>query len=510
MLPSASADRLMNRVRFIAPFLLACLPFSVLHSQTVKSFEGIHASQLAHPENDIDPNGAIGTKQYLEWTNVYFQAYDKVTFAPVWSAPKGGATPFTQNGLSNCSSIAGDGVVIFDRLAQRWVIGGHTSPGNKGTYYYCIAVSSTDDLSSPSLAWYAYEFDLTPVVGSNAAGQAYFPDWPKLGTWTDAYYLTFDLLDVNNHYMPVGAAACAIDRTMMLVHGKARTMQCFTDPANPPTQGRYLSHSMIPTDFEGATAPPAGHHEFLVSIQNPPMDSVSTTSSSINLWEFIVNWTNPPVSSFTGNTLHVASYTPGCYNLTNLGYTWCVPEPMLTPTGAHHKIDSVGDRVMPRLAYHNFGTYQSWLFAHTVRTGTGTNQQTGIRWYELRGSGVPTVHQSNTIQFGTSTYRFMPSIAQDKDGNAAVGYSFSSTTLHPGISASWWNLPNSSTPTELTLFKGTADQGNSFQYGDYTSMTVDPVDNCTFWYVNEYFTANQVSTLNWITRISNFKAPGCE
>ena len=150
----------MNRVRFIAPFLLACLPFSVLHSQTVKSFEGIHASQLAHPENDIDPNGAIGTKQYLEWTNVYFQAYDKVTFAPVWSAPKGGATPFTQNGLSNCSSIAGDGVVIFDRLAQRWVIGGHTSPGNKGTYYYCIAVSSTDDLSSPSLAVGSSRVDL--------------------------------------------------------------------------------------------------------------------------------------------------------------------------------------------------------------------------------------------------------------------------------------------------------------------------------------------------------------
>jgi len=147
--------------------------------------------------------------------------------------------------------------------------------------------------------------------------------------------------------------------------------------------------------------------------------------------------------------------------------------------------------------------------SHTIRTGTGANTQTGIRWYELRGNGVPTLYQSNTIKIDTSTFRFMPSIAQDKVGNAAVGYSFSSATLHPGIRAAWWNLPLSTAPTELTLFNGTADQGDSTQYGDYTSMTVDPADDCTFWYVNQYFTTNQTTTLNWLTRISHFKAPGC-
>ena len=165
---------------------------------------------------------------------------------------------------------------------------------------------------------------------------------------------------------------------------------------------------------------------------------------------------------------------------------------------------------MPRMTYRNFGTYESFLVSHTVRTGTNaTNQQTGIRSYELRGSGVPTLFQSSTIKIDTSTFRFMPSIAQDKNGNAAVGYSISSATLHPSIAASWWNLPRSSASTEFFLFKGTGDQGNAVQYGDYTSMTVDPADDCTFWYVNEYFVTNQTTPFNWHTRISNFAIPGC-
>jgi len=162
------------------------------------------------------------------------------------------------------------------------------------------------------------------------------------------------------------------------------------------------------------------------------------------------------------------------------------------------------------MAYRNFGSYESFLVTHTVRTGmNATNQQTGIRWYELRGSGVPTLFQSNTIKIDTSTFRFMPSIAQDKVGNAAVGYSFSGATLHPGMRASWWNLPLSTASTEFALFNGTGDQGNGIQYGDYASMTVDPVDDCTFWYVNQYFVTNQTTPLNWHTRISNFKIPSC-
>jgi hypothetical protein len=166
---------------------------------------------------------------------------------------------------------------------------------------------------------------------------------------------------------------------------------------------------------------------------------------------------------------------------------------------------------MFRMAYRNFGTYQSYLISHTIQIGTAVGSQTGIRWYELRGNGVPTVFQSGNISPDTSLYRFMPSMAQDSTGNAAVGYSTSSSAAHPGISASWWNLPSQTSPTEILLYAGTADQENTYRWGDYTSMTVDPINGCTFWYVNEYFTANQIGTGKpiWQTRISNFTAPGC-
>lgn len=495
---------------YLSAIFLAVFGFAVqVHAQTVTTFEGITASQLSNPKFDIDPNGAVGTKQYLEWTNVGFQAYNKTTSAPVWSSPQVGTSPWTKNGQTSCNSITGDGYVLFDRLAARWVIGAHNSPGINGTYLYCIAVSSTDDLSASNLRWYTFAFSLNSVAGKNSSGHTYFPDWPKLGAWPDAYYLTFDLLDVDNHYQPIGAAACALDRSHMLLNQTPRAMQCFTDPPSPPTAGRYLSHSLIPADFEGTNPPPAGRNEFLISIQNPPVDGVTTTSSALNLWAFHVDFNVPANSTFTNTTLHVPSYTPGCYNLTNVGYTWCVPEPMAGPTGGHRKIDSVGDRMMPRMAYRNFGSYESWLATQTVRTGLNTNQQTGIRWYELRGSGTPTLFQSNTIKIDTSNFRFMPSISQDKNGNAAVGYSISSAVAHPGIAASWWSLPRPSSPVELILYKGTGDQGNSVQYGDYSSMTLDPSDNCTFWYVNQYFVQNQTATPNWHTRIAKFKVAGC-
>ena len=136
------------------------------------------------------------------------------------------------------------------------------------------------------------------------------------------------------------------------------------------------------------------------------------------------------------------------------------------------------------------------------------SSQTGIRWYEFRGNGVPTIFQSGTVSPDTSLYRFMPSIAQDQSANAAVGYSVSSAATHPGISASYWNLTNQTTPTEIPLFSGSGDEENSYKWGDYTSMTVDPVGGCSFWYVNEYFPTNQTGTGKpiWQTRMFNFHA----
>jgi hypothetical protein len=493
-------------------FMLCALSSTFADGQVVvNTFEGIDASTDPHPELNIDPNGAVGTKQYMEWTNIAFQAWDKATHAPVWASPQVGILPWQQARITNCN-ISGDGFVIFDRIASRWVLGGHNPYNAGGNYYYCVAVSNTDDLSSPGLSWYTYRFFISPNLGTNAQGHTFFPDWPKLSTWIDGYYVAIDLLDPDNHYQPVGALVCALDRTNMLFGGSPRPMQCFTDPPTPPSVGRYLSHSLVPADVEGTMPPPDGRDEFLISLQNPPLDGVTVTSTALNLWDFHLDWDVPANSSFTNIALNVPSYEPGCYDLASVGNTYCVLElsPSSSGTG-HQHVDSVGDRLMPRFAYRNFGSYESFLVSHTIRVAiNAASTRTGVRWYELRGSGVPTLYQSGNVNPDTALYRTVPSIAQDQTGHAAVGYTVSSASVHPGIRASWWNLSAAYAPKEISLWNGTADEQGENYWGSYTSITVDPVDDCTFWYVDEYFATPQVgSSPNWNTRISNFKLPTC-
>lgn len=490
----------------LAGFVLLLCPLAV-HAQTVTTFEGIDASKVAKPQYDIDPNGAVGTKQYMEWTNSYYQAYSKTSpFSPVWTAPQAGATPWVTNGNTNCASIAGDGIILFDRLASRWVMAVHNAGST--TYYYCIAISNTDDLSSTSLAWYTYVIPLDNVLGTNSQGVTYFPDWPKLATWPDAYYFATDMEDPSNKYQEVGVLVCAFDRANMLVGGTANTPQCFHTPSTI-TSSLFLGHSFEPADVEGTTPPPTGAPEYFASIENPVADGVTTTSDTFNLWQFHVDWTNPANSTFTQSTVPVTAYTPGCYTTNAPTNTICVPEPSSATT--LNNIDSVGDRFMFRFAYRNFGTYESYLASHTIQVGTGALSQTGIRWYELRGSGIPALFQSGTISPDTSLYRMIPSIAQDQSGNAAVGYSTSSAAAHPSIAASWWSLTAQTAPTEISLMSGAGDEENTYHWGDYTSMTVDPVAGCAFWYVNQYFSTNQTGTSKpiWQTRISNFTVPGC-
>jgi hypothetical protein len=492
----------------------ATTSISTVIASTPVTFDGIAASDLnpntgPGPEISIDANGAIGTRQYLQWVNAYIQGFDKISQQPVWPSPQVASSLWTDptcSQLSGHGGIVGDGIVLFDRLANRWVVAGHTVPPlGTYTYTYCVAVSNTDDLNSPTFAWSGYAFLLDSYLGQNSNGHTYFPDWPKLGNWPDAYYMSADLNDVDNQFQEVGVLACALDRAHMLQGVAAQAPICFRNP-NPVTGSLYLAHSMIPADFEGYNPPLTGRHEYYTSIQNPPNDGVSTTSSTINLWDFHVDWTTPANSTFTQSSLPVNTYTPGCYLASAPTQSDCVPQPSTAPPVGY--VDSVGDRLQPHMAYRNFGTYESFLVSHTIQTNSST--QTGIRWYELQGSSTPTVFQQGTVNPDNSLFRFLPSIAQDKVGNMAVGYSVSSSTVHPGINASYWIPENPTSPAELSLVTGLGDQENSPKWGSYSSMTVDPTDDCTFWYVNEYFPVNQTGgNINWHTRISNFKVSTC-
>lgn len=498
-------------------FFLCFISLSgILSAQvTVQSFEGIDASTASANVHCcvVDPNGAVGTKQYMEWVDSAYQGYDKVTFAPVYVSKEGtsyplpGDSPWVESGMPNCQGTAGNGVIMFDHLASRWIVavrqGSTTAPGS---YYYCIAVSNTDDLTSSTFGWYTYALPLNNVLGENPEGNHYFPDYPKIATWIDAYYVTIDLEDPNNGDREVGVLVCALDRTNMLLgEASPRPPQCFSYPSTPGAV--FLGHSLLPADIDGTVGPPTGTPEYFVSIENP---SSGSTSTALNLWQLSVNWSAPSSSTFTGPTpITVPTYTPGCYDLSSPTNTACVPEPSSGSTGI--LVDSVGDRLMHRFAYRHYSTVpeQTFVVSQTVQVGTGSLSQTGIEWYAFRTPGV--LLKSGTMTLGDGNYRFVPSAAQDKVGNLAVGYSVSGTSLEPGIRASYENLRSGKTsPTEIDLLEGTADDESTYRWGGYTSMTVDPVDDCTFWYVNQYFTTPQIRGLTWQTRISFFQIPGCE
>jgi len=158
--------------------------------------------------------------------------------------------------------------------------------------------------------------------------------------------------------------------------------------------------------------------------------------------------------------------------------------------------------LMHRLAYRNFGSHESIVVNHAVVSGSGV----GVRWYEIRGlSGSPAIFQQATFA-PDATDRWMGSIAMDAAGNIALGYSVSSSSILPGIryTGRWTTDPPGTMQTETSLFEGSFAQTTIGAWGDYSAMTIDPVDNCTFWYANEYLSG---SVMSWSTRIASFRFP---
>ena len=189
----------------------------------------------------------------------------------------------------------------------------------------------------------------------------------------------------------------------------------------------------------------------------------------------------------------------------------CASSPTLTcipQAGTSTQLDSLGDRLMFRLAYRNFGTHESLVVNHSVKTSVAP---AGVRWYEIRNpnGGTPTVFQQGTLtDSGTSLW--MGSIAMDKVGDVALGFSESSSSIHPKI-AFTGRMPNDPAGTMegiTTIFSGAGSQtGGITRWGDYTAMAIDPSNECTFWYVNEYIPSN--GSFNFHTRLASFEFSSC-
>jgi len=409
-----------------------------------------------------DTVGAVGATQYVQVVNTGLAVFDKTTKNVVFG-PVPTNTLWSGFGGQCEDDNDGDAVVVYDKAANRWII----SQFAVGTtpYLQCVAVSHTSDATG---AWFRYAFSYGSV----------FPDYPKMGVWPDAYYETFNMFTGNSFS---GSKLCAYDRGAMLT-GAAATQQCF-----------QLSSSfggVLPSDLDGNTPPPV----------NAPNYMVNFDSNSLNLWKFHVDWINTANTSLSGPTnLAVAAFTPAC----NGGA--CVIQP------THEQLDTLADRVMHRLAYRNFGDHESLVVNHAVKVGTAMkNPYSGVRWYEIRSPATtPAIYQQSTFS-PDSSFRWMGSIAMDGAGNIALGYSVSSATLAPAIRYTG-RLSGDALNTlqaEATIVDGGGSQTTGLdRWGDYSAMTIDPVDDCTFWYTNEYLKTS--GTFNWSTRIGSLKFAGC-
>jgi hypothetical protein len=416
-----------------------------------------------------DTNGAVGATQYVQWVNTYFAVFDKTTGAIASGFPKAGNSIWAGFGGGCQTNNDGDPIVQYDKLANRWILtqfSVSTTP-----YLQCVAVSTSPDATG---SYYRYAFSY---------GNTQFNDYPKLGVWPDGYYISYNIF--NNAQTFAGSKVCALDRAKMLAGNTSATQQCF-----------QLSTSyggLLPSDLDGTTAPPAGSPNFFVNFG----------SNSLNLWKFHVDFANSANTTFTGPTnISVAAFNAACS-----GGGACIPQP-----NTSNKLDSLADRLMYRLAYRNRGGVESLVVNHSVTVGNKRTGITSVRWYEIRTpNGTPTVFQQGTLGTSDSIHRWMGSIAMDKQGNIALGYSASSGTVKPSIRYTGRLVTDAlgTMQTENIIQAGGGSQtGTLHRWGDYSAMTVDPVDDCTFWYTNEYLKAN--GSFNWSTRIASFKFPGCQ
>ena len=437
------------------------------------NFEGVGEGFAGYNANVAPPDttGNVGATQYVQWVNLDFAVFNKSTGVMVYG-PAAGNTLWAGFGGPCETRNDGDPIVQYDKAAGRWIMTQFALPSG-GPYTQCVAVSQTSDATG---AYHRYAFTYGTSVN----------DYPHMGVWPDGYYITYNMF-ANNGSTFSGSKVCAFDRARMLL-GQPATQQCF--------QLSTAYGSTLPADLDGTTAPPAGSPNYIIT----------EGTNALSFWKFHVDWTTPTNTTLTGPVnIPVAAFSHPCPT-TSRGA--CITQP-----GTQQKLESLADRLMYRFAYRNFGTHESLVVNQAVKTGsTKKNTATGIRWYELRnpGAATPTVYQQGTYA-PDANWRWMGSAAMDKQGNMAVGYSVSSGTVKPSIrfAARAATDPLNTLGAEVNLFTGTGVQTTGLaRWGDYSTLSVDPTDDCTMWFTTEYLAAN--GTWNWHTRISSFKLGSCQ
>jgi len=421
--------------------------------------EDDNASVVGYRVVPPDVQGDVGPNHYFQFINSVFQIFNKSGASVLGPAP--GNQIWAGFGGRCESDNDGDPVVLYDHLADRWLVtqfAVSTTP-----YYMCLAVSTT---GNPTGTYNRYAFSF----GNN------FPDYPKFGVWPDAYYMTTRNFAGGGSF--AGVQAVAFERAKMLA-GQSASGVIFNIPGGTDNDG------WLPADLDGP-APPAGTPGIFAGAPE------TVGSNQIVLYGMSVNWSSPSSSTLTLlGTLPVSPFDISVYSV-------------LQPKGGE-QLDVLPWFLMHRMQYRNFGTYQTLLLNHTVDVG---NNRAGIRWYELRKTASSwSVHQQGTYAPDDGQSRWMGSIAMNGNGDIGLAYSISSRNLFPSLRFTGQQAGGSGGVMDIpetVIYAGSGVQkANSYnRWGDYSALTVDPSDDNTFWYTGEYYANSAV--FDFKTRIASF------
>ncbi|CAN5191672.1 T9SS type A sorting domain-containing protein [soil metagenome] len=479
------------------------------------NFEGLsnqdNAIVIGGRVSPPDTVGEVGLTQYVQATNLLFRVFDKTTGAPL-TPPRRISALFTAlPAASRCRTRDdGDPIVLYDNLANRWFISQFVAADPR-PLSQCIAISQTSDATG---AYFVYEF---------TSPNNLFADYPKYGVWPDGYYSTANQFNPPPNQTFAGVGVYAYDRAKMLVGDPTASYVYFNLQGAFPNQ---VPRSLLPSDADGMTPPPAGAPNVFAYYN---ANEFLNETDSLRLFNFTANFANPAMSTFTeraDSPLAVAPFDPLNPSIAPNGRD-DIEQPRPAPVNSA-SLDSIGDRLMNRLQYRNFGSFEALTVNHTVNAGTRTpgflptiaQYRAAPRYYQLRRdtpTGAFTIQNQGTFAPDTDE-RWMGSAALDRQGNLALGYSVSSLSVFPSIryTGRLATDPANTLQSEQSIIAGKGSQTNAnSRWGDYSAMTVDPVDDCTFYYTQEYYAFSHRTPavspfgVNWQTRVASFRFAEC-
>ncbi len=439
----------------------------------------------------LDPNGMIGSNYYVQTVNSYYSVYTKagvrVLGADLYDL-------FGSIGDGDC----GDPVTMYDKIADRWIItefeGCTNTSGDIDTLL--MAVSVTND---PTGSYYLYAFN----PGTNN-----FDDYPKYAVWADGYYMTCncqnpDMVVVYQRaQMLLGATA-----GMIAIRWNDNPWNYVCSACNGPD---FFCPMMLDCD---GTLPPYGSPEFLFYFWDN--NWASGGNDEICIDKIAVNW-----NTRTGTTAHYDTIATAAFNSTFTGnYAADIPQPGNSTT---NYLDALDGFFSYRIPYLRWSSYNTALMCNAVNIGTSSVPVSAIRWYELHQdttTKVWSIYQQSTYGPSDGISRWNPSIAMDQNGSIGLEYNVSSpASVYPGCRYTGrrsCDALNTMTVAEASAVSGNAlsntPENGGNRWGDYSHLSVDPVDGRTFWATSMYTNSSNFQYGEYITsRIYAFKITQCD